>query len=154
MNKKYYPMFIDSSDKRALVIGGGEIAMRRVNTLLNFSFEIEVITREVKQEIKELAEEGKIKLKMREFEANDIEGAFMVMACTNNHELNLEIGESCKAVGIPVSICSCGDESSMWFPAVAVSDELTMGLVGEGSDHHVTRKAAKRLREIVKGKAY
>ena len=56
-NKPYFPMFIDLSDKNIVVVGGGNIATRRVKTLLSFTRNIRVIAPKVTMEIRKLAQE-------------------------------------------------------------------------------------------------
>ena len=53
-----------------------------------------------------------------------------------------------------MSVCDRREECTFFFPAVAVNDEVTVGIVGSGKTHRVTRKTAVRLREIVERKAY
>lgn len=154
MNKKYFPMFVDSEEKKVVVIGGGNIATRRIETLMNFKFSVSVIAPAVSHTIKELSVQGKLKVLIKDFDESDLKDAYMVLACTDDRNINEKIGNLCRRSEIPVSVCDCKEESSIWFPAVAASDQLTMGLVGEGSDHKTVKKAAAKLREIVKGKAY
>ena len=67
MEKKYFPIFIDISEMKVVVIGGGKIATRRVNTLLSFTKQIEVVAPEVTTELRELSEKGEIIWKLQRF---------------------------------------------------------------------------------------
>ena len=61
-NKPYFPMFIDLSDKNIVVVGGGNIATRRVKTLLSFTRNIRVIAPKVTMEMMELGKAGYVEL--------------------------------------------------------------------------------------------
>ena len=64
-NKPYFPMFIDLSDKNIVVVGGGNIATRRVKTLLSFTRNIRVIAPKVTMEMMELSKAGYVELLTR-----------------------------------------------------------------------------------------
>ena len=80
--------------------------------------------------------------------------ADMILACTDDRELNRSIGDYAKRKKIPVNVCDAREESTFWFPAIAVNDELAMGLVGTGEDHAVVRRAAAALRAVIEDKKY
>ena len=97
----YFPMFIDIEGKHILVVGAGKIALRRVQTLLQFRARIKVIAKEIPKEQKEafhlLVSEGKIVLEEKAFEESDLtEALFLVLAATNVKKLNHEICMLCR----------------------------------------------------------
>jgi len=77
-----------------------------------------------------------------------------VTACTSDRQVNQMIGENCREAGIPVSVCDAREESTFWFPAVAVNEEVTVGIVGSGETHDVTRKAASAVRKVIEERKY
>jgi len=154
MDKRYFPIFVDPDGRKAVVIGGGNIAERRIKTLLMFDFEVTAAAPKVTETIAELASAGKIRLNMEEYSPCQIEGAFIVTACTSDRQVNQMIGENCREAGIPVSVCDAREESTFWFPAVAVNEEVTVGIVGNGETHDVTRKAASAVRKVIEERKY
>ena len=60
MDRSYFPLFVDISGKKTLVVGGGRIAWRRIKTLLSFTPDIWVVAPEATEELEALAEEGRI----------------------------------------------------------------------------------------------
>lgn len=154
MGKRYFPAFVDSKGQKVIVAGGGLVAERRIKTLMGFEFEVTVIAPEMTETLAEMAKAGSFRFIKDSFVPEMAEGAYMVLICTDDRELNRIAGSYCRDRNIPVSVCDARDESTFWFPAVAVNDELTMGLVGDGSDHKKTKRAAAKLREIIEGKAY
>ena len=154
-------MFIDTKDKNVIVIGGGTIAERRLQTLSNFSFNVTVISEQITDEIQRLCDEQRIQYIDGSFDADKMGDfaelfaeAFMVLACTDDRQTNAQIGEICKEHDIPVNVCDAQDESTFWFPAFASNDELVMGLVGDGTSHETVRKAAAALRQIIEERLY
>ena len=93
VKKEFFPLFVPSNGKKALLVGGGTVALRRVKTLLLFRFDITVIAPEITDELKKLCEEGKIKIEHREFRDGDIEGQYLVIAATNIRAVNEKIGK-------------------------------------------------------------
>ena len=86
--KIYFPIFIDLSEKHIVVVGAGKIASRRVRTLLEFAGKITVVAPEISEEILAMAGKGPVQLKRRAFEEADLDGADMVLAITDDKELN------------------------------------------------------------------
>ena len=92
-------MFIDLTGKNIMVAGGGTIALRRVRTLLKFGADIHVIAPELCEELVQMEEEGKITAEYRAYRTGDIDGAQIVLAATDDHEVNRRIWEECQAPG-------------------------------------------------------
>lgn len=187
--RRYFPLFIDSMDRKVIVVGGGNIAERRVMTLAEFGFSIEVISGKLTDTLRQMADggaitwtQGHVIFPEKSEDAAGFDGAagkgttvtgqetaenkyeqipperfldvWMVLACTNDRELNHGIGVFCREAGMLVNICDARNESTFWFPAVGLSDELTMGLVGTGTDHMNVKKAAAKLRGVIEDKSY
>ena len=95
-NKRYFPLYVDLSDKNIVVVGGGTIAPRRVKALLLFTRNITVIAPKMTADLWELGKLGKIQIQPRPVKKSDFSMAYMVLAVTNNSELNEEIYRICK----------------------------------------------------------
>ncbi len=147
--KTHFPLFINSVGKKALVVGGGKIAARRVNSLAQFSFEIQVVAPEIRQEILSLEEEGRLSCEKRVFHDSDLEGVFMVLAATDDREVNHRISLLASHRGIYASIADKREECSFYFPAIAMGDEVTAGLCGDGVAHRAASQAAKKVRQVL-----
>ena len=180
MTKKHthFPMFIESTGKKVLVIGGGKVAERRILTLKEFGFEITVISETLTETLTALSAEGSFlyrrgrcfveepdsRRQTRGTDGAEPDGpddiwielwpADLLLACTDDRSLNRQIGEFGRRRGIPVNVCDAREESTFWFPAIALNDELTMGLVGSGKSHGTVRKAAAALRKIIEERSY
>lgn len=150
----YFPMFIDIEGKHILVVGAGKIALRRVQTLLQFRARIKVIAKEIPKEQKEtfhlLVSEGKIVLEEKAFEESDLtEALFLVLAATNVKKLNHEICMLCRKRKILANTATDRTDCDFYFPAVAVQEELVVGITGDGSDHRKVAETAARIRKVL-----
>ncbi|MBW1863903.1 MAG: bifunctional precorrin-2 dehydrogenase/sirohydrochlorin ferrochelatase [Deltaproteobacteria bacterium] len=76
----YYPIFIDLQGKKVIVVGGGTVAQRKIETLLEYGAVVHVIARQLTPTLNEYVEEGKMKLLGREFRESYLSGAFVVIA--------------------------------------------------------------------------
>jgi precorrin-2 dehydrogenase/sirohydrochlorin ferrochelatase/precorrin-6A/cobalt-precorrin-6A reductase len=144
---RWFPFFQNISGKKALVVGGGNIALRRIKILLRFDCSIEVIAPALHAELAELAAVNPkaITFTRRSFESGDCR-ADIVLAATNDREVNHRIVLECMEKRIPVSAADCKEESSFFFPAVIVSDKIVAGVSSGGEDHPMTARAAKLIR--------
>ncbi len=139
-NKRYFPMFVDLSDKNIVVIGGGNIATRRVKTLLQFTRNVTAIAPAMTPELMELGKAGLVMIKYRNVKRSDLSLAYMVIAATNDHKLNDEIYRICKEEGIYVNIADDKEKCDFYFPGIFMQDELVVGITASGLDHKKARK--------------
>ena len=98
-NKRYFPLYVDLSDKNIVVVGGGTIATRRVKALLLFTRNITVIAPKMTADLWKLGKLGKIQIQPRPEKKTEFSMAKMLLAVTNNREKNEEINRNCKEQG-------------------------------------------------------
>ncbi|MBR2529004.1 MAG: bifunctional precorrin-2 dehydrogenase/sirohydrochlorin ferrochelatase [Blautia sp.] len=141
-DKRFFPLFIDLSDKNIVVVGGGTIATRRVKSLLAFTRNITVIAPVISNELQVFSMAGHIRLTPRQVKRSDLTNAFMVLAATNDWKLNDAIYNICKEEGIFVNVVNDRDECDFYFPGICIQDSMVVGVTASGEDH----KRAKLLR--------
>lgn len=147
--RSHFPLFLDIEGQKALVVGGGKIATRRVTTLRRFGFAITVVAKSATDEIKKLAKKGTIDFCERAYTDADIDRALLVVAATNDRALNHAIGKRAKALGRFVSVADCAEECNFYFPAVIERGKITVAVSGDGSDHRAVAQTAKQIREFL-----
>ena len=138
-----FPLFLDLTGKKVVLVGGGTIAARRIGTLRLFGCETVVIAPELTAKA-----EGLTWLQ-RPYEPGDLEGAFLAIAATGDREVNRQVGEEARRLGIPVSVADCEAECSFYFPAICTGEGLVAGVVSSGKDHHKTARAAREIRKVL-----
>jgi len=145
----YFPMYVNLPGKRVLVVGGGKIAARRIETLLKFDCDITVVSPEVENAILTHSRDERLKLRFGRYSAGDLEGAELALAATNDREVNRRVGLEAKAQGIPVSVADAREECTFYFPAIVEHDGIVIGLSSQGHSHHGVSALAKKLRWIL-----
>lgn len=138
-----FPLFVDLSGKKVVLVGGGTIAARRIGTLRLFGCRITVISPELS-----CSSEG-LTWQNRPYRHGDLEGAYLAIAATSDRQVNRQVGLDAQALGIPVSVADCETECSFYFPAVCTGGDLIAGVVSTGKDHHKTARAAKAIRHVL-----
>ncbi|MBR2283669.1 MAG: bifunctional precorrin-2 dehydrogenase/sirohydrochlorin ferrochelatase [Ruminococcus sp.] len=126
----YFPFFVDISGKKCLIAGGGRVALRKIERLLDYSPEITVVSPEICPEIAELSG---IRIIRREFSDSDIDGAFMVIAATDDSALNAHIYQLCNDRNIPVNSVDDKEHCSFIFPALVHRGDITIGISTGGT---------------------
>lgn len=147
--KPYFPMFIDLTEKKVVVVGAGTIAKRRIRSLLSFTNRLVVIAPEVNRELKDLENSGQLTILRKKYEREDIYDADLVIAATNDTQINNDIYSVCKCMGITVNVCSDKNKCDFYFPGIALKDQVVVGVTASGSDHKKARTIIERIREIL-----
>lgn len=142
-------MFVDISDKKVIVVGAGTIAKRRIRTLMEFTDHLEVIAPEVNKELLDLQEEGRITIRKKKYEREDIFDAAMVIAATNDSKINNDIYSACKCLGILVNVCSDKNKCDFYFPGIAQKENVVIAVTASGKDHKLARRLVERVRELL-----
>ena len=99
----FLPLFHKLKDRLVLVVGGGEVALRKARLLSDAGARLRVVTPEVRDELRQMVEQGAGELQLRGYETRDLQGVCLVIAATDDEPLNARISEDCKGLGIPVS---------------------------------------------------
>lgn len=138
-----FPLFIDLTGKKAVIIGGGKIALRRAGVLLSFGAEVTIIAPEC-----EAVPQGAAFFQ-RPYEPGDLAGAFLAVAATDRREVNFQVGQEAKAAGIFISVADRKEESTFFFPAICTGNGLVSGVVSRGEEHKKTAAAARKIRTVL-----
>ena len=135
MANKFFPVSIDLNNKNVLVIGAGKIALRKIETLLNYNCYVTVITKEVLEEkFLELEKNNKIKIfKNQEFEEKFLENIFFVVTATDNEILNKEISQLCMSKNILVNNISSKDDMNVRFMSIYEEDDIQIAITANGN---------------------
>ncbi len=147
--KPYFPMFIDLTEKKVVVAGAGTIAKRRIRSLLNFTNHLTVIAPEVNKELKSLEAEGLLTILKRKCEMEDFYSADLVIAATNDAQINNAIYDTCRKQGILVNVCSDKQKCDFYFPGIAMKDQVVVGITASGKDHKRAKALVEQIRNIL-----
>jgi len=150
--KKYFPLFMDLTQKKCVVFGAGKIASRRVETLLPFIGELLVIAPKASSRILSLAGEGVLTYREKVYEKEDLLGADLVLTAADDETVNDEIYRECKALGILVNTASDQKKCDFHFPAVIEEEPIVIGINGGGKDHKKVKQIRREIQNFLEGK--
>lgn len=151
-----FPLFISLVGREILIVGAGNVAVRRAETLLRFGCKIRMCAPEsmdmLKEPLKAWVQEEKVCYERRKFQQDVLTGKeFMVLAATSEKETNIQIVKICKERGILVNNASDFSSCDFFFPSVLQKEEVVIGITGNGTDHKRVKKIRKRIQDMLKG---
>jgi len=148
MERPYFPMFIDLTDRKIFVAGGGRIARRRIEALVKFGADIHVTAPRVCPKIALLAEEGKIETVLREYRPSDLDGMDFAIAATDDREVNRAVYAECRKKGIPVNVADDKTFCDFYFPALVLTDNVVIGIGSGGESPGKVKEVRQRIEKL------
>ena len=144
---KYYPIMINIKNEKCLVVGGGNVAYRKINGLIEYGGKITIISREIIEKIKPLIEtmgEDIIYIE-DDYKSEYIKDAFIVIAATNNSDVNLQIARDCAQKNILVNVVDDLESSKFIVPAKVKRGDLTITVSTNGKCPFYSKLLRKKL---------
>ncbi|WP_433382284.1 uroporphyrinogen-III C-methyltransferase [Streptosporangium sp. CA-115845] len=127
-----YLLGLRLSGRRVLVVGGGRVAQRRVPALLDAGALVTVVSTSVTHALDDLIATGRVTWEARRYQAGDVDGAWLVQACTDNPEVNAAVAEEAEAKRIWCVRADDKDASAAWTPAGGKVDEISVAITAGG----------------------
>lgn len=137
----YYPVFLDLRGRRCVVVGGGEVALRKVEGLLAAGAEVTVVAPQA------LPMPAGVTLVERAFRPDDLDGAFFVISATGDRAVNSAVAEEAKARDILINVVDVPAESSAILPAVVRRGEFVLAISTGGASPALARRLRERLEQ-------
>jgi uroporphyrin-III C-methyltransferase/precorrin-2 dehydrogenase/sirohydrochlorin ferrochelatase len=145
----YFPVFFDLSGQRVLVVGGGEVALRKISLLERTGASISVVAPEVTPAILSLAAAGKLKLALREFLPEDLDAARLVIVATSRRAVNRWIAKLSESRNIPVNVVDDAQVSRFIVPAIIDRDPVLIAVSTGGASPVLARRLRERLEALI-----
>lgn len=127
-----YPIFLTVTNKPCLIVGGGEVATRKAERLLNAGALVTVVGEKMASRLQKLTKNKKLKLEQRKFHPFDLKGKFLCIAATNNRKLNSTIAALAKQNGVLINVVDTPSESNFIVPSVVERDLLMIAISTKG----------------------
>lgn len=144
---QYYPVFLNISGRRCIVVGGGQVARRKVGTLLEHGANITVISPELCPELDQLAENGEIEVRQQGYREGDLAGAFVVIAATDDGAINQLVVREARERGILINVVDDADNSDFIAPSVVRRGDITIAISTAGRSPALARKLRTKVEE-------
>lgn len=139
----YFPLFIELSGQKVLIIGGGNMALAKARKLADYDAKIIVIAPVIRPELDDMPEVHTIR---RSFAPADLEGGYVfVIAATDDNDVNREAARLCRKRRIPVNVVDTQEECSFIFPSLVRRGPLSIGISTGGA----SPAAAVRIKEEI-----
>ena len=142
---RYYPVQLDIRGRSCLVVGGGVVGTRKVETLLTCGAQVTVVSPAATEPLRGLAAEGAITLSLRDYASEDLSGKFLVIGATDDEALNRRISADAEGRQILCNIADRPEVCSFILPAILQRGDLTITVSTSGK----SPAFAKRLRRTL-----
>lgn len=140
-----YPVNLNITDKACLVIGGGNVAFRKIRSLLDCHARVTVISPQVSDEIEVLSERGDISLLLREYKPGDLAGAFLVFAATDNPNVQSMINHEASEHNILLNSVDAPERCDFQVPAKVRRGDMLMTISTGGASPALAKLIRERL---------
>lgn len=146
---RYYPIFVNLEKKTCLVVGAGEVGKRKIQSLIDSGAgHVTIIeTQPADPEMDSISNLDNVDFKCREFKDNDLDGKFLVIACTSSEEVNWRISNLCAKRGILCNIVDQPEKCSFIVPATVKRGDLTVAISTAGQSPAMAKRIRKELQE-------
>ncbi len=139
---KHFPINVNITDRLTLVVGGGNIACRKVQSLLEYGAKVRVVAPDI---VDELAGMGGVELIKREYRQGDMEGACLVICATSSEEVNRTVHEHALAAGLLVNVVDQPHLCTFIFPSVFSRGDLLISASTGGASPTVAKQVRHKL---------
>ena len=142
---RYYPVHLDIRDRHCLVVGGGSVATRKTETLLDCGAKVTVIGLQVSGTLQKLAQSGSIALKNRGYRSTDLQGIYLVIGATDNETLNQQISHDAEARNILCNIADRPEVCNFILPSIVHRGDLVITISTSGKSPALSKHLRKSL---------
>ncbi len=150
---KYYPVFLDIKGKKCIVVGGGEVAARKAERLLDCGAEVLIISPQLVPELTEMKEKNVIHHIAAQYSGNLIDGAALIIGATDDEKTNAQISLDARSKGIPVNIVDDPQKCDFILPSLVQKGDLSMAIGTGGKSPALARHLREEL-ELKYGSEY
>jgi len=127
-----YPIFLELGGRRAVVIGGGAVAVRKAQSLLGAGARLVVVAERVDDMLTALCSRHDAKLVRSKYSKNYLAGAVLVIAATNNRKVNMQVYKDCQELEILCNVVDDPEFCDFFVPAVVKRGDLQIAISTEG----------------------
>ena len=145
----HLPIFINIRKKPCIVIGGGDIALRKINLLLKAQAMIDCLSPSFSRDIKNLSKDGHITLINKSFDQTDIKDYSIIIAATDDSSVNSSISAIAQVKKIPVNVVDSPELSSFIMPSIVDRSPLIIAVSSSGKAPVLSRIIRAKLETVI-----
>jgi siroheme synthase-like protein len=145
------PIFLKVAGRHCLVVGAGHAAWQKVEALLECGATVQVVAIHAAEPIRSLAESGTIRLELRKYSPRDLDDAFLVIAATNNPEVNQAIFQAANARKLLVNTVDEPERCDFYFSFIVRRGPLQIAISTNGESPSFARRLGKEIDTALPG---
>ena len=144
----FYIACLRLTDRKCLVVGGGEIGLEKVEGLLACDGRVVVVAPEANEEIARLAEEGSIRWERRRFDPADLEDSFIAIAATDDTDVNISVYEAAEKRAMLVNVVDVPSLCNFILPAIVRTGPLAIAISTAGASPALAKRMKREISEL------
>ncbi|GAB1265209.1 siroheme synthase CysG [Aurantivibrio infirmus] len=146
---EYLPLFFDVKNQRCLIVGGGDIALRKAQSLIRSQAIVDVVALKLIPELQNIVEQSGGKQTLRAFQDSDVSGYQLVIAATDDEEVNQQVSAIGLATNCLVNVVDNPKLSNFVMPAVIDRDPLVIAISSSGEAPVLARQLRAKIETLV-----
>lgn len=143
----YYPVFLNIGGRKCVVVGGGRVAWRKVQALVEHGASVEVVSPDLCAELGRLAERGMIQVQHRDYARGDLADAVIAVAATGDGDTNERVAEEARGRGVLVNVVDEPGRSDFIVPSCLRRGDVCIAVSTGGRSPALARRIRARLEE-------
>lgn len=148
LDTPFYIACLKLRGRRCLVVGGGEIGLEKVDGLLACSADVVLVAPEAEEALVDYAREGSIVWEQRPYQPSDLEGTFMVIAATNDSEVNIGIFEDAERRAMLANIVDVPPLCNFILPAIVRTGPLAIAISTAGASPALAKRMKREISDL------
>ncbi len=147
----FFPISLRLAGSRVLLVGGGEVAARKVRLLLRAKPRIEIVACELNEELSALCAAGRVRHLATDFAPSQVQGCRLVIAATDDRAVNRAVAAAADAANVPVNVVDDPEPSSFITPAIIDRAPLQVAISSGGAAPVLARRLRERIEAMLPG---
>lgn len=135
--------------RQSVVVGGGQVATRKVEGLLSAGAQIRLISPMLSPDLKRMVEAGEVDHLPRSYRNGDLENAYLVIAATNDPDVNRAVWEEARQRGCLINVVDDPQHSNFILPAVVQRGEMSVAITTGGNSPALARRLRERIEQLI-----
>jgi uroporphyrin-III C-methyltransferase/precorrin-2 dehydrogenase/sirohydrochlorin ferrochelatase len=145
----YLPLFMQLRSQPVLVVGGGRVAVRKVDLLRRSGARVTVVSPELRDELRQLAASAEVEYIQARFAPQHLDGTTLVVAATNDHEVNAAVSSAARARRLPVNVVDDPALSTFIFPAIVDRSPIIVAVSSGGESPVLARRVREQIESVL-----
>jgi precorrin-2 dehydrogenase/sirohydrochlorin ferrochelatase len=141
----YYPISLKLKGRKCLVVGGGQVALRKAKALLEHDANVEVVSPTLCPELNQMTTDGAIRVTQRDYKTEDLQQAFIAIAATDNVKINKRVASEARRRGILVNVVDDPKNSDFIAPSYLKRGDVIIAVSTSGRSPALARKIRSEL---------